>query len=96
MPNPRPSPKHIRRVKRLVPRLLDLLNALDLPDRKAVLPAEFAGRARRTLGDAEALLHGNLLPPAGTRQPADLFVSTLLNLKLVGAYKALADQPNFR
>lgn len=96
MPNPRPSPKHIRRVKRIARRLLELFEALDLPDRKAVLPAEFAGRARRTLADAEELLHGDLLPPEGTRQPADLFVSTLLNLKLVGVYKDLVEQPNFR
>jgi hypothetical protein len=96
MPNPRPSPKHIRRVKRIALRLLELFEALDLPDRHALLPAEFAGRARRTLADAEALLHGNLLPPEGTRKPADLFVSTLLNLKLVGAYKDLVQKPNFR
>jgi hypothetical protein len=96
MPNPRPSPKHIRRVKRVASRLLDLLEALDLPDRKAPVPAEFAGRARRTLADAEELLHGNLLPPEGTRQPADLCASTLLNLKLVGAYKDLVEKPNFR
>jgi hypothetical protein len=96
MPNPLPSKSHQRRVKRVAQRLFDLLDALDLPDRSAPLPAEFAGRARRTLGDAEALLQGQLLPPAGTRNPADLFVSTLLNLKLVGEYKALVEKANLR
>lgn len=96
MPNPLPSPDHQRQVRRVARRLLDLYEALDLPDRKALLPAGFAGQARRTLADAEALLQGDLLPPAGTRKPADLFVSTLLNLKLVGEYKALLDKSNFR
>lgn len=91
-----PSPKHQRRVKRLTSRLINLLEALDLPDRKALLPAAFAGEARRTLGDAEALLHGGLLPPAGTRDPGQLFVSTLLNLECVSRYKALLRQANFR
>lgn len=96
MPNPRPSPKHIRRVKRIAVRLLDLFEALDLPDRKAVLPAAFAGEARRTLGDAEALLQGDLLPPAGTRDPGQLFASTLLSLERVSRYKTLLRQANFR
>ncbi|MEO6012989.1 MAG: hypothetical protein ABIQ30_05325 [Devosia sp.] len=96
MPHPLPSPAHFRRLKRVTLRLLDLLDSLDLPDRKAQLPARFAGQARRTLGDAEELLHGDLLPPAGTRQPADLFVSTLLNLKLISDANGLTDRSNFR
>lgn len=96
MPDPASplSPRHTRRVKRIALRLLELLDALDLPDRKAVLPARFAGDARRTLAEAEELLRGDLLPPRGTRKPGDLFVSTLLNLRLVSDYKDLADRAN--
>jgi hypothetical protein len=96
MPNPRPTLKHQRRVKRVALRLLNLMDALDLPDRKALLPADFAGQARRTLSDAEELLQGDLLPPEGTRCPGELFASALLNLKLVGDYKALLDKTDSR
>jgi len=96
MSHPLPSPQHTRRVRRMTTRLLDLLEALDLPDRTALLPAKFAGEARRTLGEAEELLHGDLLPPPGTRSPGELFASTLLNLKLVSAYKDLVEKANFR
>jgi hypothetical protein len=94
MSHPLPSPKHQRRVKRVALRLLALLDALDLPDRHALLPADVAGRARRTLADAEDLLGGGLLPPEGTRSPGELFASTLLNLKLVSAYRDLSDKAN--
>ena len=89
-----PSHNHQRRVKRVAVRLVELLHALDLPkeQRRMPLPAEFAGRARRTLGEAEELFGGDLLPPEGTRSPGDLFVSTLANLQLVEAYKTLVEK----
>lgn len=96
MSHPLPSNAHQRRVKRIALRLLDLLEALDLPDRRALLPAAFAGAARRTLGEAEAVLGGGLLPPDGTRRPGDLFVSTLLNLKLISHRNRLSRRVNSR
>lgn len=75
MSHPPPATQHRRREKRIVLRLIKQLEVLDLVDRKALLPAAFAGEARRTLMEAEALLHGNLLPPEGTRIPSEIFAS---------------------
>ena len=85
-----------RRERRIAVRLYELLEALDLPDRKALLPPAFAGEARRTLMEAEAILHGNLLPPEGTRIPGEIFASTLLNLKLISPRNDLTHKANSR
>ena len=96
MSHPHPSPPGLRREKRIAGRLLRLLEALELPDRRAPLPAKFAGEARRTLMEAEALLEGGLLPPEGTRIPGDIAVSALLNLKLICDRNGLSEQANSR
>jgi hypothetical protein len=94
MSHPLPATQHRRREKRIVLRLIRQLEVLDIVDHKAPLPAGFAGEARRTLQEAEAVFHGNLLPPAGTRSPGEIFASTMLNLKLVSPRNALARKAN--
>ncbi len=98
MTHPLPSRHHQYRVQNIARRLVALLESLDLPvaQRRRPLPAAVAGPARRTLGEAEALLGGGLLPPRGTREPAHLFASALLNLKLVSRYNHLLDNANSR
>ena len=96
MSHPLPATQSRRREKRIALRLIKQLEALDLPDRKALLPARFAGEARRTLQEAEAFLGQSVLLPEGTRRPGDIFASTMLSLKLISPHNDLAHKPNSR
>ena len=96
MSHPLPATQSRRRIRHIGTRLARLIEALDLPDRKALLPARFAGEARRTLKEAEAIFHGNLLPPEGTRIPGEIFASALLNFKLASGRNSLSPKANFR
>jgi hypothetical protein len=65
-------------------------------DRRAPLPPREAGDARRTLGDVAAAIGGGCEPPAGTRRPADIFVSTLMGMEALNRLNRLQQKAYWR
>jgi hypothetical protein len=90
MPNPVPTRRAYLRRQRLAGRLLALIDTLGAHDRRAELPRPVAGAARRTLGEAAALL-GTSAPPIGLR-PADIFVAALQQVSVLAA-RSRRDNP---
>jgi hypothetical protein len=79
-PLPPPSQRQLRRLAPHMPKLIDMLEELDLPDRKTPLAPGFSGPRLRLVNDMRRRLGVTPFQLEHRPPPGDLFVALVVTL----------------